>query len=158
MSELTAQERAAGRWFRDQCQLRLDELNRLDPPGSPAGPLYVLPLWRVVRHDCIARAGASAGIALKERRWASPELWACYCSEIGPLVPESFPHRDCDGGKALAAGGLFAFVFREGRCGAPAGCGLTARSRQGRVVLASDSPGRGGQAPAHPGNPRLARP
>lgn len=153
---LTPQERLAGRWFRDQCQLALDKLNRLAPPGLPGQPLWALPLWRVIRHDCIARLGASTGIALKERTWASPELWICYCGEIGPLVPESFPHRDCDGGKVLSAGGRFAFVFKEGKC-APVGCGLTARSRQGRVVV-SDSPDRGGQTPAHPGNTRVPGP
>jgi hypothetical protein len=156
MSELTPDERLAGRWFRDANQLALHRLNELDPPGLAGQPLYVLPLWRVVRHDCIARSGASTGIALKEKRVESPELWLCGCGDILPADRRG-GHRHCGEGRVLAAGGRFVFVFKEGRCGWP-GCGLTARSREGRVLVQDDSPGRGGQTPAHPGNTRVPGP
>jgi hypothetical protein len=140
---LTEEERAAGAVFRHSAQERLDALNRDSPPG-----LAVLPLWRVVRHDCPARGGASTGIALREKRWESPRYLVIGSEAVEAGNGEYVP--------ALAtevARGTFAFVFKEGTCSG-SGCGLTARSRQGRLVLGDDSPGRGGQAPAHPGNTR----
>jgi hypothetical protein len=148
---LTEDERAAGRVFRHSAQGALDALNGQDPPG-----LWVLPLWRVVRHDCPARGGASTGIALRERRWSSPRYVV-----VDGCPPRLVPDDGISGFTAGPGGarvtevarGMFAFVYKEGKCSG-SGCGLTARSRAGRLVLGDDSPGRGGQAPAHPGNTR----
>ena len=31
---------------------------------------------------------------------ADAALWVCYCGEVAPLG-DTFPHRDCDGGRPL---------------------------------------------------------
>ena len=151
---LTDEEKRAGRLFRGQCQEALDQLNADDPPHGA-----VLPFWRVVRHECEDAAGASVGITLREHRLASPPYRVCHCGTVGTDGPD-FPHRDCDGGKVVAADGLFAFIWKEGRC---AGCGRVVRSKAGRVVLAADRPPEHGrtlverQARPHPGDTRLPR-
>jgi hypothetical protein len=125
-------EKKAGRVFLAGCQRELDELNAARPPGG-----HALPLWRVVRHQCPSRGGASVGIELHEHYEASPELWVCYCGVIQPFVRYVFPHEDCQGGKPAAAEGLLAFVWKDGRC---ADCGLVVRSARGQLVLAADRP------------------
>jgi hypothetical protein len=123
---LTALEKQAGRAFRDAAQAVLDSRNRLDPPG-----VFVLPLWRVVRHECPAAGGASIGITLREECEESPEYWGCYCGTVTTWGTPNFPHEDCDGSSVIAVVGRFAFVWKEGKC---SGCGLTVRTRRGRFV------------------------
>ena len=127
---LTDAQKSAGRKFRASCQAVLDKLNAASPPGGVAHPLH-----RVVRHPC--RDGASVGIELREHYQASPEYWVCYCGVVSEFDPYVFPHRDCDGGKAAAAEGLFCFVWKDGRC---PDCGLVLRSARGLVDLAADRP------------------
>jgi hypothetical protein len=136
---LTSLEKKAGRAFRDAAQAALDALNAADPPGQ-----YVLPLWRVVRHECRAAGGASTGITLREVREPSPEYRACCCGAVAVTGPD-FPHRDCDGSRVAAAAGQFAVIRKEGKC---SGCGLAVRSRAVRFVAASDHPSRERQASA----------
>lgn len=149
-------EKQAGRAFRDARQAALDARNQADPPG-----VYVLALWRVVRHECPAAGGASTGITLREVCEPSPEYLACYCSAVGDASPY-FPHDDCDGSSVIAAVGQFAFIWKEGKCSG-AGCGLAARTRRGRFVIAADRlPDHGRtngerQAGPHHRDPRLAR-
>lgn len=151
---LTALEKQAGRAFRDARQAALDARNKADPPG-----VFVLPLWRVVRHECPAAGGASVGITLREVCEASLEYLACYCSAIGE-AGSYFPHDDCDGSSVIAAAGQFAFIWKEGKCSG-AGCGLAARTRRGRFVIAADRlPDHGRtngerQAGPHHRDPRL---
>jgi hypothetical protein len=152
---LTPEEKAAGRMFRALCQGGLDAENRESPPHG-----FALPYWRVVRHECEPAAGASIGITLREHRLASPVYRVCYCGTVGTDAPD-FPHWDCDGSKVVAADGLFAFMWKEGRC---AGCGRVVRSRIGRVVIAADRPPENGrtilerrQAGPHPGDLRRPR-
>lgn len=128
---LTTLEKRAGRAFRDARQAALDARNEADPPG-----VFVLPLWRVVRHECPAAGGASTGITLREVCEPSPEYLVCYCSAVGP-ASRYFPHDDCDGSNVIAAAGQFAFIWKEGKCSG-AGCGLVARTRCGRFVIAAD--------------------
>jgi hypothetical protein len=150
-------EKRAGRAFRDARQAVLDARNEQDPPG-----VFVLPLWRVVRHECPAAGGASTGVILREACEPSPEYWACYCGAVAPLSPEVFPHEDCDGGKVIAVAGQFAFIWKEGKCSG-AGCGLAARTRRGRFVIAADRlPDHGRtlgerQARPHHRDPRIPR-
>jgi len=150
---LTDLEKKAGRVFVAARQEALDEINRAEPPGIDA-----LPVWEVVRHDCPLAGGASTGIELREHRETSPLYWACYCSVIEPFVQYVFPHDDCQGGKEALAEGALAFVWKEGRCR----CGMLARSMRGMHAEAADwPPGRrrsgGGEASTHPGDTRLAR-
>jgi hypothetical protein len=146
---LTSLQKAAGRQFRQDQLSLLRERNQTSPPG-----MYVMALWRVPRHDCPVAGGTSTGTTLRERYDLSPEYRVCYCSMVGATA-RYFPHDDCDGSKVAAPAGLFAFVWKEGRC---SGCGLTSRSGDGLVVLAADRPpdhGRredAGQASSHPGN------
>ena len=137
---LTPYQKQAGRIFRDERQAVLDALNAVRPPAR-----YVLTQWRVVRHLCPDRDGASVGISLREVREDSPEYWGCYCS--APPAPHSadFPHSDCQGGMVVAAESLFGFVWKEGRC---SGCGQELRSRRGLIEV-SDHLSRDGQASAH---------
>lgn len=128
---LTALEKQAGRAFRDVRQAVLDALNEADPPGE-----FVLPLWRVVRHECPAAGGASTGITLREVNEPSPAYLACYCSTVGQAGPD-FPHGDCDGAKVVSAAGRFAFIWKEGKCSG-AGCGLAVRTRTGRFAVTAD--------------------
>lgn len=125
---LTRPERSAGRWWRDQRQAALDELNLKDPPmASPLGQLAH------IRHLCEALGGKSISYHYAEVYVVSPRIGVCYCSVIQQVPDEllgSFPHVDCAGG-ALVPAGRFAFVYRAGRC---AHCKLTARSTAGRVV------------------------
>ena len=148
MTLLTDSQKKAGRLFRAGQQGLLDKLNAAEPPGR-----YALTVWRVVRHPCPAADGASTGITMREHLAASPEYWVCYCGVVSPLIPETFPHGDCDGGNMVAAEGQFTFLWKEGRC---SGCGLVLRSRAGMTGV-SDSPSRDGQASPHPGDSRLAR-
>lgn len=127
---LTPLEKQAGRAFRDASQAVLDARNKSDPPK-----VFVLPLWRVVRHECEAAGGASIGITLRETREESPEYWGCYCGTVSTWGLPNFPHEDCDGAKVIAADGRFAWIWKEGRC---SGCGLTVRTRRGRFVVATD--------------------
>lgn len=90
-------------------QGHLDALNGTDPPDT-----YVPWTSKVFRHPCpasrIARQtgrATSVGIDLHERYVHLWEVW---------------PKGDIDG---------WAITYREGRC---AGCGLTARSKVGRIV------------------------
>jgi hypothetical protein len=135
---LTDLEKGAGRWFRDQMNTRLAELNAGDPPGM------VVP-WVLhhVRHDCVARGGVSTSFEAREVYVPNPELWVCYCSAIRPFVSGSFPHEDCQGGKLALAGGRIAYVYREGRCA----CTLLGRSEVGDVVDATDRPPAGKVTP-----------
>jgi hypothetical protein len=141
---LTPKQKQAGREFRAARQSLLDALNEREPPGR-----YVLTVWRVPRHPCEAAGGASTGIVLREHREASPEYWVCYCGVVSPLIPGTFPHDDCDGGKMVTAEDQFTFLWKEGRC---SGCGLVLRSGTGLTEV-SDHLSRDGQASAHPGNP-----
>jgi hypothetical protein len=109
---LSRTEKQAGRAFRDARQAALDARNEADPPD-----VFVLPLWRVVRHECPAAGGASTGITLREVYEPSP----------------GFPGEDAN----VIAGGRFAFIWKEGKCSG-AGCGLAARTRRGRFVVAAD--------------------
>lgn len=70
-------------------------------------PDVVVPLFagRFFRHECPARGGRSTSFEVKEVYRPNPELTD---------LPE----------------GRLAWIYREGRCG----CGLTARSADGRVV------------------------
>lgn len=152
---LTAEEKAAGRAFRDARQAVLDARNAADPPG-----VFVLPLWRVVRHECPAANGASVGITLREHCEPSPAYLACYCGAVG-AAGGYFPHDDCDGSKVISAAGQFAFMWKEGKCSG-SGCGLAVRTRRGRFIVTADrlpSHGRthGRQAGPHPGDPRVPR-
>jgi hypothetical protein len=147
---LTDDEKQAGRMFRAHRQGLLDDLNAARPPHGAA-----LAVWRVVRHECAARGGASVGITLREHRAASPEYRVCYCGAVGATSAE-FPHYDCDGSKVLAADGLFTWIWREGGC---AGCGRVVRSSTGRFAVAADRPAGNGradverrQAGPHPGD------
>jgi hypothetical protein len=153
---LTSEQKLAGRAFRDSRQRALNELNADRPPGR-----YVQPFWRVVRHECPAARGASIGISLRERYEPSPQYRACYCGQVEEVVvPGSFPHRDCDGSKVVAAAGQFAWIWKEGKC---SGCELVVRTRRGFFAIAADRPpdhGRthdGRPAGPHPGDPRVPR-
>lgn len=129
---LTPAEKQAGRFFRGVEQVTLDRLNELSPPH------IVVPLFcgKHYRHECIARDGRSTSFEVYEIYHYCPELWICYCSAIGQLVPGSFPHRDCDGGKLILGSRRLGFIYREGKCV----CGLVARSADGRVVDAQARP------------------
>jgi hypothetical protein len=148
---LTDDEKQAGRLFKGQCQETLSLLNRESPPDGA-----VLPFWKVARHECAASGGASIGITLRERYIKSPEYRVCYCGSVGAATPD-FPHSGCDGSKVIAAGGLFGFRWKEGRCGS--GCGRAVRSKEGVFVIAADRPPENGrvhvergQAGPHPGD------
>lgn len=153
---LSPAEKQAGRAFRDARQVALDARNAADPPGG-----VVSVYWRVPRHECPAAGGASIGITLRENYEPSPAYRVCYCGVVAPMSPD-FPHHDCDGSKVLAADGLFAFIWKEGRC---FGCGLAVRTKVGRFVVAADRPPengrtgveRQGQAGAPAGDPRQPR-
>lgn len=127
---LTDDEKLAGRCYRDRSQDELTISHETDPPT------FAPPPWlRHYRHNCPLRGDRSTSLELKEVYVLSPELWVCYCSTVEALS-DSFPHRDCDGGRVLAEKGRLAFIFKEGKCG----CGATARSRVGRLVDAWDRP------------------
>ena len=140
---LTDSQKKAGRAFRAERQAVLDGLNARQPPDR-----LVLTVWRVPRHSCRAAGGASTGITLREHLEGSPAYWVCYCGVVSPLIPGSFPHSDCDGGKMVTAEGQFTFLWKEGRC---SGCGLVLRSGTGLSEV-SDHQSRDGQTSAHPGN------
>lgn len=151
---LSVAEKRAGRAFRAAAQAVLDVRNEQAPPG-----VFVLPLWRVVRHECLDAGGASIGIVLREHCEESPEYRACYCGTVAPAVPGTFPHWDCDGSKVVSPAGQFAWIWKEGRC---SGCGLAVRSGTGRFVIAADRLPEHGrtngerQASPHHRDPRLA--
>jgi hypothetical protein len=128
VTELDRSQKKAGRLFRDACQADLDALNAARPPAGDA-----MVFWLVYRHSCRERGGSSIGIQLRPRVTASPEYWVCYCSSVGLLDPEVFPHRDCDGGSPAAPGGLFTFTWKEGECRF---CRLMVRSTAGRLQVA----------------------
>jgi len=127
---LTRDEKLAGRWFRQRCQEALDSLNETEPPV-----LLVLPFGRHFRHECSSRGGRSTSFELKEHYDLNPDIWVCYCSMLGEHSG-SFPHWDCQGGRVLAASGIIAWIWKEGKCA----CGLTARSHAGFVVDARERP------------------
>lgn len=116
---LTAEEKAVGRAFRDARQAVLDARNEQDPPG-----VFVLPLWRVVRHECPAAVGASVGITLREHCEPSPEYL------------DGIPGTGVSA-RVVAAAGQFAFMWKEGKCSG-SGCGLAVRTRRGRFIVTAD--------------------
>jgi hypothetical protein len=125
---LSAREKQAGRLFRDASQAVLNGRNRADPPG-----VFVLPLWRVVRHECPAAGAASIGITLREHYELSPEF-RVVGRDLYPAVPGL---REAVPAKVVAAAGRFAFIWKEGKCSG-AECGLAVRTRTGRFVVTAD--------------------
>jgi hypothetical protein len=75
---LTAEQKKAGRVFRDACQDELNALNAREPAGGTAHPLH-----RVERHPCKARGGASAGLALREHYRAGADGLLCFIWKDG---------------------------------------------------------------------------
>jgi hypothetical protein len=128
---LTQAEKAVGRVFLSSQQEALADLWAKDP-----GAARIPPYLNTYRHDCAARGGQSWGLELHEVYRESPELWVCYCSEVGPN--ETVPHDDCDGGVRVPAARL-AFIYQEGRC---PDCGLQVRSGTGRLEDAHERPPR----------------
>lgn len=153
---LTPGEKQAGRAFRDACQALLDARNEASPPK-----VFALPLWRVVRHECPAAAGASIGITLREHCELSPEYWMCRCGMVSTWGPPVSHSKRCDGSaRVVAAADQFAFTWKEGKCSGSE-CGLAIRTRTGRFVVTADRPAEHGrtrdgrQAGPHPGDPRV---
>jgi hypothetical protein len=131
---LDRKEKLAGRWFKARMDAWLERLNAEDPPN------FTVPeVLRNPRHDCVHRGGVSTSFRMAEVCVLSPEIWVCYCGASGLLIPESFPHRDCDGGVMAAPEGRFGFLYSEGRCR----CGIHGRSPLGRIVDAYDRPPMG---------------
>jgi hypothetical protein len=117
---LTAEEKAAGRTYRDWCQRHLEDI----PSQARCSPFTV---W--YRHACRDDGqGGTWGMRLRQHYWRSP----------------AYPG---------AAEGLFAFVFRWGRCSR---CGLMVRSGTGRFVLAAKSPPEKGAVIAYANRAVLA--
>lgn len=115
MPQLTRAEKLAGRWFRDQQFLLLDQLQAQDPAALSPPP------WiHHYRHGCTGRGGQSVSFEMREVYAPSPRLWVCYCSAVVQA-----PHDDCQGAVEIPAGRI-AFIYRHGRCN---GCGITGRSR-----------------------------
>lgn len=67
---LTAEQKAAGRSFRDAHQAALDKL----PPAARCSP-YI----REYRHDCASRGGVSWPLRLKEREVVSEDGPFAFC-------------------------------------------------------------------------------
>lgn len=129
MPSLGLKEKQAGKLFRAQC---LADLQALDAPENVSFcPPYVV--W--YRHEC--RRRGTWALFLREHRWTSPEYWVCYCGVVGQLGLGGFPHDDCDGGVVIAPEGMFAFIWREGRCDR---CNKVVRSGTGRFCLAEGNP------------------
>lgn len=85
---LSTEEKACGRFFRDQWQFTLAGRNETDPPR------YLVPDFiGHFRHLCSARHGRSTALELKE------------IYVLSPIYPEH-------GVEA----GRFGFIYREGRC------------------------------------------
>lgn len=101
---LTAQEKTAGRFFRDEAHAELQRSLRENPPT------HLVPIIAptVLRHSCRHRDGRSTALLLAERYIYSPAY-----PEYG--VPK----------------GRFGYIYRAGTC---RGCGDTARSKEGRLV------------------------
>jgi hypothetical protein len=108
---LTADEKAAGRAFRDE---RLADLAAL-PPAARCSSFI-----REYRHSCPRSNGVSVAVRMKEHYELSPSVF------IGN--PRSEP-----GPGVFLPAGLFAFIWLDGTCT----CGLTVRS-SGRIVLAAE--------------------
>lgn len=85
---LTAQEKQAGRRFRDVEQALLDRRFETDPPTYTVNGLIA-----VYRHPCPARGGVSSMLELREIYLHSPPY-------TDPEVPA----------------GRFGFIYREGSC------------------------------------------
>jgi hypothetical protein len=127
---LTKEEKAAGRWFRDACQLTLDRLNFEEPPIARCSP-HSPPFFR---HVCTG-LGTTA-LPLHDDVSESPEI---------AVVPDDGRLRgmwaetwseELDGPRAgTVPAGRFTYTVVEGSCHKD-GCGFTVRSGTGRFEVA----------------------
>lgn len=111
---LSAEEKQAGRRFRDCEQQLLDRRFETDPPTYTVSGLIA-----VYRHACPERGGLSTTLELREIYLTSPAY---------PEYPQ-------------IPAGRFGFLYREGRC---RHCGDVALSREGRIVDSRERPPLGG--------------
>lgn len=126
---LTPHEKAAGRQFRDEQNLALDDINRLDPPS------FTVPdVLAVIRHQCTARKGRSTSLVLKEVYVLSP-AYDVFGTDGGLIVlvaDEAIPAQWMVDSRTYSRvpAGRFGYVYRCGTC---RGCGKTARTSS-RIV------------------------
>ena len=121
-------ELAAARAFRAAQRAILDGKNASDPPDITAS-VHV----RNVRHDCAAKGGKSVSLELREHYVFSWAYHVCDCGEICCQAGGSLKECDICGPVPLVPAKRFGFIFTEGRCSG-AGCGMTARSGDSRLV------------------------
>jgi hypothetical protein len=128
---LTPAELAAARAFRGMQRRALDG-GRGGPPDITAD-VHV----RYIRHDCAKQGGKSVSLELREHYVFSPDYHACDCGEV--CCPASAHLVECDtcGPVPIVPAKRFGWIFTEGRCSA---CGMTARSKTGRLVDPAERP------------------
>lgn len=133
-SNLTPEEKAAGKRFRDKMQSLLLESFEIDPPVY-----QVLPFWSSVRHLCEKRNNISTGLELKEI-YLQNTTYVVIKEGKDTLVAiseddESFESLSEDEKNTIVPAGRFAFIYKMGKCSK---CGQTARSKSGRLVDAME--------------------
>jgi hypothetical protein len=137
MPELTHAEKLAGRRFRDEQQATLDRQNQEAPPD-----VFPPPQLHHYRHECPARGGTSTSFDMREVYITSPRYDVCTCGEAvsAPEASAGACHHPRPGCRRTEVpAGRLGFIYRAGKCG----CGLTGRSRSGRVVDAQERPPMG---------------
>jgi hypothetical protein len=123
---LTLAERSAAQVFRYTQRLWLAKL----PPADITVSVFV----RNYRHECAARDGKSIYLTLREHYAWSPAYHACGCGEVCcPALQHESRLTECDncGPVPVMAAKRFGWIWLQGQCSA---CGVTARSKTGRLV------------------------
>lgn len=136
MTELTKEEKAAGRVFRDFAQNKLLETFETNPPDHQP-PNFL----SIFRHPCGGRGNRSTALELKERYEFSPS-YVVYPTTDGLAVhqgDEEWAEEQVPGDYTIIPANRFGFIYKEGKCSSK-GCGQTARSKAGRFVDAYERP------------------
>lgn len=142
---LTPAEKAAGRTFRDTQQALLLASYRENPPDAVCPPFI-----RQYRHACEARGFRSVSLELEETYIPSP----AYLAEEPRLGTWEVTKVRTENAREAVARAMedaiirceivpparFGFIIKEGECKA---CGLTVRSKAGRLVDGIDRPAEG---------------
>lgn len=132
MPPYSAEEKTAGRHFRDWAQAALERHYRADPPTFDVPHILA-----VYGHLCTGNGNRTIGLALAEHYQPSPDYdvfgtagtpWLALPAD-NPEIPAWIWQENVTLTRVPA--GRFAFIFRRGRC---KGCGKTAMSPSGRLV------------------------
>jgi hypothetical protein len=112
---LTAVEKCAGKWFRDQAAKELEQERRAGGESAACSPQV-----RYFRHECPRQEGRTRSISLGETVLTSPETWVTWKGDALGVISREEAERlvaaDTPVEFETVLAGKFSFTFKTGRC------------------------------------------